>query len=91
MYLADKGFSQDREDIKLVVKSYITLTSKNTLFKDDKPAKDWCISFEKRWIVVLGIRKPELSKLLKSGLIDSKLLKSSLIVVVFTLLTNQNL
>ena len=57
MYLADKGFPQDREDIKLMVKSYITLTSKNTPFKDDKPGKDWCI---KRWNVVLGKRKPEL-------------------------------
>ena len=48
MYLADKGFPQDREDIKLMVKSYITLTCKNTLFKDDKPGKEWCMSFEKR-------------------------------------------
>ena len=43
-----------------VVKSYITLTIKNTPLKDDKPGKDWCISFEKRWNVVLGKRKPEL-------------------------------
>ena len=60
MYLADKGFPQDREDIKLMLKSYITLTSKNTSFKEDKPGKDWCISFEKRWDVVLGKRKPKL-------------------------------
>ena len=60
MYLADKGFPQDREDIKLIVKFYITSTRKNTPFKDDKPGKDWCISFEKRWNVVLGKRKPEL-------------------------------
>ena len=60
MYLADKGFPQDREDIKLMVKSYITLASKNIPFKDDKPGKDWCIFFEKRWNVVLGKRKPEL-------------------------------
>ena len=43
-----------------MVKSYITLTSKNTPFKDDEPGKDWCISFEKRWNVVLGKIKPEL-------------------------------
>ena len=61
MYLADKGFPQDREDIKLMVKSYITLTSTNTPFKDDKPGKDWCISFGKRWNAVLGKRKPALS------------------------------
>ncbi|XP_065653039.1 uncharacterized protein LOC136080350 [Hydra vulgaris] len=60
MYLADKGFSQDREDIKLMVKSYITFIGKKTPFKDDKPGKDWCMSFEKRWNVVLGKRKPEL-------------------------------
>ena len=60
MYLPDKGFPQDREDIKLMVKSYITLLSKNTPFKDDKPGKDWCKSFEKRWNIVLGKRKLEL-------------------------------
>ena len=47
MSLADKCFPQDREYIKLKVNSYITLTSKNSPFKDDKPGKDWCISFEK--------------------------------------------
>ena len=47
MSLADKCFPQDREYIKLMVKYYITLTSKNSPFKDDKPGKDWCISFEK--------------------------------------------
>ncbi|XP_065671687.1 uncharacterized protein LOC136089564 [Hydra vulgaris] len=60
MYLADKGFPQDREDIKLMVKSYITFIGKKTLFKYDKPGKHWCMSFEKRWNVVLGKRKSEL-------------------------------
>ena len=60
IYLAYKSFPQDREDIKLMVKSYIRLTCKNTPFKDDNPGKDWCISFEKRWSVVLRKRKPEL-------------------------------
>jgi len=60
MYLADRGFPQDREDVKLMVKSYIISTGRNTPFKDDKPGKDWCIAFEKRWKENLGKRKPEL-------------------------------
>ena len=41
-----------------MVKSYIALTSKNTPFKNEKPGKDWCISFKKRWNIVLGKRIP---------------------------------
>ncbi|XP_047142942.1 uncharacterized protein LOC124817170 [Hydra vulgaris] len=59
MYLAEKGFPQDREDIKLMGKSY-TFTGKKTPFKDDNPGRDWCMSFEKTWNVVLEKRKPEL-------------------------------
>ena len=84
MYLADEGFPQFREDIKLMLKSFITLTSKNNPFKDDKPGKDWCISFEKRWSVVLGKRKPKLffrSYCRKN--LCSKYIKKQRIIVIY--------
>ena len=38
-----------RENIKDIVKSYVTYSGKKTRFRDGRPGPDWMLGWEKRW------------------------------------------
>ena len=54
------GMGLDRYDIAEIVKSYVDMIGRETPFKDNKPGKDWMMSFVKRHKDRIRPRKAEL-------------------------------
>ena len=58
-YSADLGHPLKREDLKVMVQSFVKSQKRKTPFKDDKPGDDFCRLFERRH-PSLGAQVPEL-------------------------------
>ena len=58
-YSADLGHPLKREDLKVMVQSFVKSQRRKTPFKDDKPGDDFCRLFERRH-PSLGAQVPEL-------------------------------
>ncbi len=43
-----------------MVQKYLNSVGRKTLFVDNRPSKDWCIAFKKRWSDCIREKKPEL-------------------------------
>ena len=68
-YTSRCGFPQTRDNLKDMVMSYVTSMGKNTPFKNNRPARDWVLAFERRHKDRLRHRKREgLSSSRASGL-----------------------
>ena len=57
--LASWGHSQDRDQLKDIVQSFVLATGIATPFTNGRPGPDWCKGFEERWAHRLKRRKPE--------------------------------
>ena len=57
--LASWGHSQDRDQLKDIVQSFVLATGISTSFTNGRPGPDWCKAFEERWEHRLKRRKPE--------------------------------
>ncbi|XP_077968684.1 uncharacterized protein LOC144422763 [Styela clava] len=57
--VSESGFPIDRNDLQMLVKSYLDYKGEISRFVDNKPGKDWMRSFEKRHPEI-SRKKPEL-------------------------------
>lgn len=58
LHVASFGWPTDKEQVCLMVKSYVDIKGMKTPFKDNKPGHEWYQGFLKRHEAKLSIRKP---------------------------------
>ena len=80
-YSAECGYSQDRDDVSEMVKTFLDSLDRPNPFNNNYPGKDWMISFVGRHKETLRPRKPEL--LTKAG---SEGLSENVVTMFYSLL-----
>ena len=57
---AQLGWPCGTEEVKVIVKTFLDNSQRDTTFIENNPGKDWLIGFKKRWSNQLGMRNSEI-------------------------------
>ena len=57
---AQLGWPCGTKEVKVIVKTFLDKSQRDTTFIENNPGKDWLIGFKKRWSNQLGMRNSEI-------------------------------